>query len=235
MSGPAAGEAPQTPQGGQSPGGASEQPVLTGEVVLSQLASAVAQLAQATSSGAAGSSQWKETKYVKAPDLFNPKTLEEEAAQWGDWSFHFRNFMTIQDSGYRQDFEKCESASSFVSFANYAADVKERALRLYSVLASYLRGRPLKLLRANKNGDGYAVWRQLCDELQPRSRPRALALAQALSRFPPHKEGTSLLEYILGYERLISEYEAVATEKYQEDLKISTLLAGLPQEVKRYM
>ena len=175
MSGPAAGEAPQTPQGGQSPGGASEQPVLTGEVVLNQLASAVAQLAQATSSGAAGSSQWKETKYVKAPDLFNPKTLEEEGAQWGDWSFHFRNFMTIQDSGYRQDFEKCESASSFVSFANYAADVKERALRLYSVLASYLRGRPQKLLRANKKGDGYAVWRQLCDELQPRSRPRALA------------------------------------------------------------
>ena len=27
----------------------------------------------------------------------------------------------------------------------------------------------------------------------------------------------------------------MATEKYQEDLKISTLLAGLPQEVKRYM
>ncbi|CAE7034963.1 GIP [Symbiodinium sp. CCMP2592] len=137
------------------------------ELVLNQLAAAVAQLAQATASSSAGSSQWKETKYVKAPDLF--------------------------------------------------------------------KGRPLKLLRANKNGDGYAVWRQLCDELQPRSRPRALALAQALSRFPPHKEGTSLLEYILSYERLIGEYEAVATEKYQEDLKISTLLAGLPAEVKRYM
>ncbi|CAE7220909.1 unnamed protein product [Symbiodinium sp. CCMP2592] len=215
MASPTAG-ASEAPQGGQSPGGASEQRVLTGEVVLNQLAAAVAQLAQ-------------------APDLFNPNSLEEEAAQWGDWSFHFRNFMTIQDSGYRSDFEKCESASSFVNFADYAADVKERALRLYSVLASYLRGRPLKLLRANKNGDGYAVWRQLCDELQPRSRPRALALAQALSRFPPHKEGTSLLEYILGYERLIAEYEAVATQKYQEDLKISTLLAGLPQEVKRYM
>ncbi|CAE7797529.1 RE1 [Symbiodinium sp. CCMP2592] len=234
MASPTAG-ASEAPQGGQSPGGASEQPVLTGEVVLNQLAAAVAQLAQATTSSGQSSSQWKETKYVKAPDLFNPKSLEEEAAQWGDWSFHFHNFMTIQDSGYRSDFEKCESASSFVNFADYAADVKERALRLYSVLASYLRGRPLKLLRANKNGDGYAVWRQLCDELQPRSRPRALALAQALSRFPPHKEGTSLLEYILGYERLIAEYEAVATQKYQEDLKISTLLAGLPQEVKRYM
>ena len=143
--------------------------------------------------------------------------------------------MVIQDSEFRKDFEKCESADSFVAFENYAVDVKERALRLYAVLASYVRGRPLKLLRATTSDDGFAVWRRLCDELQPRSRPRALALAQALSKFPALKEGGSLLEYVLGFERLVTEYEAVATEKYQGDLKISTLLAGLPQEIKRYM
>ena len=150
--------------GGHDPHGGEESPQgLSGETVLNRLAAAVAQLAQATASSSASSSnQWRETKYVKTPDIFNPKSVEEETNQWQEWSFHFKNFMTIQDSEFRQDFEKCESAASFVAFENYATDVKERALRLYAVLASFLRGRPLKLLRATTSGDGFAVWRRLC-------------------------------------------------------------------------
>ena len=70
------------------------------------------------------------------------------------------------------------------------------------------------------------------DELQPRSRPRALALAKALSGFPVLNEGGSLLEYILSFELFVTEYEVVSTQKYQEYLKISTLHSGSPQDVK---
>ena len=44
------------------------------------------------------------------------------------------------------------------------------------------------------------------DELQPRSRPRALALAKAFSGFPVLNEGGSLLEYILSFELFVTEY-----------------------------
>ena len=132
-------------------------------------------------------------------------------------------------------FAKAETASSFVAFESYEAETRARALRLYSVLASYLKGRPLKMLKSVTNGDGFRVWRQLTEELQPATRPRALALAQALVKFPPLKDGGSVLEYTLLYERLIAEYEKVSATKYPDDLRISTLLNGLPADIKRYL
>ena len=224
----------QDPPSPGTPGEASQQP-LSGEDVLNRLAVAVSQLAAASSGARPSEGSWKETKYVKAPDLFAPKSLEEEVQAWGDWSFQFRNFMAIQDAKYRDELQQCEVADGFLSFSSFNEATRERALRLYSVLASYLRGRPLKILKSVTTGNGYQVWRQLCDELQPRSRPRALALAQALTRFPPLKEGHSLLDYILSYERLVNDYEEVSPQQYPEDLKISTLLSGLPSDMRRYL
>ena len=171
----------------------------------------------------------------EAARSLQPKSIDEEIAGWQEWSFVFKNFMSVQDERFREDFNKAETASSFVAFESYEPDTRARALRLYSVLASYLKGRPLKLLKSVVNGDGFRVWRQLTEELQPASRPRALALAQALVKFPPLKEGGSVLEYTLLYEKLIAEYEKVSSTKYPDDLRISTLLSGLPPDIKRYL
>ncbi|CAE7849605.1 unnamed protein product, partial [Symbiodinium necroappetens] len=179
--------------------------------------------------------EWRETKYVKAPEIFNPKSIEEEISMWPEWAFSFKNFMAIQDDEYRGDFAKAETSTEFLAFEDYGPAIRARSLRLYSILASYLKGRALKILRAEPKGDGFSVWRQLKEELQPTSRPRVLALAQALTRFPPLKEGASVLEYTLGYERLITEYEKLSSARYPEDLKISTLMSGLPQDIKRYL
>ena len=99
----------------------------------------------------------------------------------------------------------------------------------------YLKGRALKILRSVTSGDGFRVWRQLSEELQPSSRPRTLALAQALTKFPPLRDGGSVLEYALTFEKLVSEYEKASSQTYPDDLKIGTLLSGLPQDVKRYL
>ena len=37
------------------------------------------------------------------------------------------------------------------------------------------------------------------------------------------------------FERLIAEYERVSSQKYSDDLKISTLMAGLPEDIRRYL
>ena len=78
--------------------------------------------------------------------------------------------MVVQDSSYRDDFEKCETAETW-----------------------------------------------------------------SVKKYPPYKDGTSLLEWTLTFERLIAEYERVSSQKYSDDLKISTLLAGLPEDVRRYL
>ena len=164
-------------EGQGSPGSASAGP-LTGEEVLSRLAVAVDRLAQSASSG---SGEWRESKRVKQPEVFNPKSIDEEIAGWQEWSFVFKNFMSVQDERFREDFNKAETASSFVAFESYEPDTRARALRLYSVLAGYLKGRPLKLLKSVVNGDGFRVWRQLTEELQPASRPTWRCLRRFLN------------------------------------------------------
>ncbi|CAE7287414.1 unnamed protein product [Symbiodinium sp. CCMP2592] len=233
---------PAPPHPGDAPQGAAQQVpqgTLDQNVVLARLSEALAQLAVAStaqaSAASGGQQEWRETKYVKSPEVFNPKSVEEEIAAWPEWAFAFKNFMAVQDDGYRSDFAKAESATEFLAFEDYGPALKAPSLRLYSILASYLKGRALKILRADPKGDGFRVWRQLKEELQPTSRPRVLALAQALTRFPPLKEGASVLEYTLAYERLITEYEKLSPSTYPEDLKISTLMSGLPQDIKRYL
>ena len=204
---------------------------------MAQLAQAVSQLAMATSSGSssAAQQQWKETRFIKSPDVYAPKGIDEELGTWNEWSFAFKNWMCVQDDAYRSDFESVEAATAFVSLESYEPATRSRSLRLYSILATYLKNRPLRILRSVTNGDGYRVWRMLVDELQPSSRPRALALAQALVKFPPYREGGSLLDYTIAFERIITEYEKVSPAPYDDNLKISTLMAGLPSDIKKYL
>ena len=167
--------------------GTPVQPTDPNAIVLQQLAAAVSQLAQASASSQSSG------RYVKAPEVFAPKTMDEEQAQWSEWAFAFKNWMCVQDEDFRGEVEKAEA---FLAFESYETNTKARSIRLYSILATYLKQRPLRILRSVTNGDGFRVWRTLVDELQPSSRPRALALAQALVKFPPFKEGEFTRLYI---------------------------------------
>ena len=53
---------------------------------------------------------------------------------------------------------------------------------LYSLLTSYLRQRPSKLIRHVKSENGFEAWQTLLKEMQPATRARALALLSQLSR-----------------------------------------------------
>ena len=152
--------------GSPGDGGDGTQPALDPSIVLGQLATAVAQLAQSAQMQARPSS-WTESKYVKAPEVFAPKNADKELALWSEWSFAFKQWVYIQDEGFRLDFEKAESADSFMAFEDYEASTKTRSIRLCAILATYLKGRPLRILRSIKNGDGFRVWRTLADECQP--------------------------------------------------------------------
>ena len=59
-------------------------------------------------------------------------------------------------------------------------------------------------------------------------------MAQALLGFPPLQQGGGVLEYVLSFEKLVSEYEQLSGSTYPDELKLSTLLKGLPAEIKRW-
>ena len=105
--------------------------------------------------------------------------------------------MLVHEPDYREDLRIAETRAESMNIDTYSDAGKKRAYRLYSILSSYLKGRPLRLLKAVTNRDGLLVWQRLHHELKPSTRSRELALAEALVSFPPLQAGSSLLEYVL--------------------------------------
>ena len=89
------------------------------------------------------------------------------------------------------------------------------------------------MVRANANEkDGFRLWYQLCREFLPSTRQRSLALAQALSQYPNFNGKSSMLENILQYEHLVTQYEAASGQTYPTDLKSATLIRCAPNRLK---
>ena len=178
-------------------------------------------------------------KILKPPEAFNPATLEEEVSQRSDWAFTFKNFLAFMDQDFLEDLQKAEDETAEIALGGpfFRGDEgrKTRGLKLYSVLSSYLRNRPLKVLRSVENMNGFEVWRKLTSELEPSSRSRSLAMAQALVGFPAMSKGASLMDYVLTFEKLVSEYEKISSAKYDDNLKIGTLLKRIPQNLKQHI
>ena len=179
-------------------------------------------------------------KILKPPEAFSPAAIEE-VSQWSDWAFTFNIFLAFMDQAFLTDLKSAEDQkveiSSDISNTVFGDDRERmnRGLKLYSVLSSYLKNRLLKVLRSVSGMNGFEVWSKLTAELEPSSRSRSLAMAQALVGFPAMSKGASLMDYVLTFEKLISEYEKISGTKYDDNLKIGTLLKGIPQNLKQHV
>ena len=146
------------------------------------------------------------------------------------------------DWGYLSDLKKAEERTAPIDSTDLHGDFFEgredrrvRGMKLYSVLSSYLRNRPLKVLRSVNDMNGFEVWRRLTAELEPSSRSRSLAMAQALVGFPSMSRGASLMDYVLTHEKLVNEYERLSGVRYDDNLKLGTLLKGIPQQLRQHV
>ena len=80
----------------QGNGAAGSAGPVPGQPTLQELIGNLSAAAQALAGAAGGSrtqSYESASRLVKPPDLFAPKTLEEEVSQWPDWSFSFRVYL----------------------------------------------------------------------------------------------------------------------------------------------
>ena len=126
-----------------------------------------------------------------------------------------------------------DGSSSATALFEGREDRSITEMKLYSVLSSYLRNRPLKVLRSVGAMNEFEFWRKLTAELEPSSRSRSLAMAQALIGFPAMSNGTSLMDCVLTHEKLVNESEKLSGTRYDDNLKISTLLKGVLQNLKQ--
>ena len=121
-----------------------------------QLAEAARAIADAStrvasgSTGSGGTSFDTGSKVLKGPDVFAPGTLDEEVSAWQDWAFIFKNYIGFMDPNYLSEFTWAETHDGPIKESEYVSgsDQGRRAVKLYSVLSSYLKNRPLKILRS---------------------------------------------------------------------------------------
>ena len=164
--------------------------------------------------------QW--ARNVKGPEVFKADTRESELKQWEDWKFTLENWVKAVDPEMYLDMKRVgQNAEETIDWNELSDARKVKSLRLFGVLASYLRGRALKLIKH----------RLLLRDMQPSTRQRALALMTQLSRitFAPNK---SIMEQLPAYEALVREYERVSSQEYSEDLKVASILSACPVGVR---
>ena len=127
------------------------------------------------------SSSW--ARHLKTPDLFKPDSRDNELRQWSDWKFSFGNYIKGIDAPMAYSMKLVEeNLNGNYELDEMTDDTKAQAIRLYSLLTSYLRNRPLKLVRHMKQENGFEAWQRLLREMQPVTRARSLALLTQLSR-----------------------------------------------------
>ncbi|OLQ15400.1 hypothetical protein AK812_SmicGene390 [Symbiodinium microadriaticum] len=169
---------------------------------------------------------------IQKPDVFKPETRESEVDGWTEWRHGMMNYLGVIDPGFIKDLAEVEANPTRTpDMSGMDGAQARRCVELYSILQSFLRHRPAKLVRAVTNNNGYEGWRVLISELQPCSRQRQLALANQLSNVKFDAK-VSLAEQLSRYEEIIREYERISGTKYNEDLKLSTLVQACPQALQ---
>ena len=174
-------------------------------------------------------------RHLKSPDLFKPENREAELKQWSEWKFAFLNYVKGIDPTMANDMDVVEkNMDGDYTFDDMLDETKGRAVRLFSLLTSYLRLRPLKLIRHVNKENGFEAWQILLKEMQPATRARSLALLSQLSRVQ-FADGKTISEQLPQFESIVNEYERISNQKYSDDAKVAAILLACPAQIRQHL
>ncbi len=141
--------------------------------------------------------------------------------------------MSYGDERFSELLGKVERMSHGPVYSAYDSEQKSMSNKFFAILSSYLRGRTSALVRAVANGDkdGFRLWYDLCKEYLPTSKQRTLSLAQTIAQYPQFSSKSSMLEQILNFDQLVSQYESSSGNTYPGDLKAATILRCSPRRI----
>ena len=114
-------------------------------------------------------------------DAWKPQSREEELRTWREWWFGLSNYLIAHDAKYEEDLRNIDQDTE-VDHALLPDEMVQRSQKLYGLLCSLLKGRPLLLIRGlEKTKSGYEAVRVLRAEMEPREKARSLALLRQLA------------------------------------------------------
>ena len=159
-------------------------------------------------------------KLIKAPEAFNPGTWQEEKSGFGEFRNRLRTWLGALDENMVRIMDRVEKnlkEDKAVTMSEMSTEAREASRRLYSVLSSYTKGRPFRVVKHVQEQNGMEAYRMLMKEYQPVNRARSLELFHNVLNYRFVKE-KGIAENILEYEEKIELYEKATGEKVQENL-----------------
>ncbi|CAE7249787.1 RE2 [Symbiodinium sp. CCMP2592] len=175
-------------------------------------------------------------KVLKYPEPFGTENADQDALGWLAWSTSFRNWVTFAEPAYESDLAEVEQRLTEVPhIANMPPVCLERARKLYVILGSVLKGRPLAIHHGIEDRNGFECWRQLTCQFSPRTRSRSLALLSAVMGLPAFTRDRTMCEQLSSFERLIAEYEKASGNALPGDVKLSVVLRAIPKALQSHV
>ena len=127
-------------------------------------ATAAAEAAKAAAGALQGSaSDKKREPYKLIPELavFAPGDREQEVAQWREWCWSLKQYLTVIDNKFEDDIAYVErNNATEVDIDLLEDDERHKGRFLYSLLSSLLQGRLLSFVRNVDRSNGVETLRQ---------------------------------------------------------------------------
>ena len=201
---------------------------------------AVAALRDAQAARTSSSSGFHEaSKVVRQPEPFGSESHDDDLSKWQDFTINFKAWLYYGNPKFELDLHRVEvthADTPIGSVEGEPQDVKDRCAQLYSILTGLLRGKPLRLLRQVENRNGFETWRQLTQLYLPKTKSRAISLLAALMNAPNFTmKDRTLLDQVLGLERIRAEYVRSSSTDISDDLMLSVLVKCLPKAIQQHV
>ena len=174
-------------------------------------------------------------KILKAPEIFD----STDSAMWINWHHSFLNWLSYSDNRFVNFIRDIDNLEPHVELdaVDWSDDDWDLARKLYAILTSYLKGSSLQLSRSQaEERNGFKLWKMLTDHFAPATRQRALALSQAISKFPPFSNDKSLQEQLSSLETLVQEYDVLRAKPFDREVfLLGVLLRICPESIRQHL
>ena len=164
-------------------------------------------------------------------DQWRPQSREEELKTWREWFFGFTNYVAGHDPLYESELREMDLDKE-QDHRLMPDEQVARGQRIFSLLCSLLKGRPLLLVRScEATKAGFEAVRILKNEMEPREKSRSLALMRQLAAWKFDEKG-GMHEQLVKYEEALRAYEVSSGKAFPEDLVLATLVSGLKEPLR---
>ena len=174
-------------------------------------------------------------KLVKAPEVFSPGTWDEERKTFPDFRRKFKTWLSAIEPRFGDHLDVIERGTGTpLKEGDMTPRTKALGKKLYAVLTSYTKGRPLRTISKVPGQNGFEAYRLLVHENMPKSQVRNFHVLQNIINFKA-ESGKSLNENVLAFEQLIEVYAKISTITVGDETKLAVIIANAPADVQEHI